>query len=416
MRDKLLRFRFAGRDRSEQLSRYLTVAGTLLLVVIVVLSSSAAFLGMPAVSRVAHAQETATESGDRGNTTNASDPAVTFTNQTTATGANVTVRSATLPEGGFVAIHGSGYKAGITEMSLVAVSRYLEPGSYQNLTIPVDAEVPGGYRNQTKFNGTQNVTARLYKDTNDNQRFDYLLSSNDSGYQVDSDSVAESARVVVEGTRGSRGWKVPTASVTIDDQRSDGTSVTIQRAKLPSGGFLVIHDSRYLPPENDTFGSVIGVSRYLDSNETATTVEVTLFDVPGRSFDVARLRNDSTLVVRPSRDTNNNQQYDFLESKGIEDSPYTNTTNTTNGSEVVIERADIEIVGSENATSTTNGSTNGSTNGTSGEPVDVDLSGDTDQGVLGEIARLLDGPLFDLFIGAAFIVFVIIFVMRLRGR
>jgi hypothetical protein len=102
-----------------------------------------------------------------------------------------------------------------------------------------------------------------------------------------------------------------TASVTFDDQDSDGTTVTVSSVNLSDGGFVVVHDGTLL--EGETVGSVVGASEYL-SPGTHEQVSVTL-DEP--------ISEDMTLIAMPHQDTNDNQAYDFVTSNGTDDGPYT---------------------------------------------------------------------------------------------
>ena len=122
---------------------------------------------------------------------------------------------------------------------------------------------------------------------------------------------------------------------TLPSQSSDGSSVIVEAPKLPSGGFLVIHDSRY--PDNG-FGSIIGVSEYIPPDSAYRRVEVRLFDVPGRSFEQSQLRASTTLYARAALDTNNNQQYDYLATGGAEDVSY-----LINGSRIAVDAARVSI-------------------------------------------------------------------------
>ena len=116
----------------------------------------------------------------------------------------------------------------------------------------------------------------------------------------------------------------PTATVTFDNQTSDGTTVTVGSVTVSEGGFVAIHDGT-----DGGIGPVIGVSEYLPAG-THEDVEVTLFDVPGGNFsDDATLEN-GTLIAMPHLDTNGNETYDFVSSNGEADGPY-----TANGSAVV---------------------------------------------------------------------------------
>lgn len=345
--------------------------------------------------------QTVTTSAANDSTTNTSDGSVTLKNQSSPTGKTVTVANVTLPKGGFVGIHGDGYSFGQVQLSLVTTSRYLEPGSYQNLTIAVDNGVPGGFANTSRFDGTQNITARLYTDSNSNQHFDYLLSSDsDEPYRSGEESVVDSANLVIEGTRGSPNWTIPQASINFTDQVSNGRTVVVGQARLPDGGFLIVHDSRYLPPENETFNSTIGVSDYLQPNETVNNVPIKLFNVPGRSMgNQTTLRTNATLVVQASRDTNDDQSYDYIRSEGIEDQPY------TNNSMIVEERADVTVNESINIARTEKSRTN-----ETGQPVDVDIGPSV--GLAGKITQFLEGTWVNVFAGAMFLLFAVVFIHR----
>lgn len=112
------------------------------------------------------------------------------------------------------------------------------------------------------------------------------------------------------------------ASATFDDQATDGTSVTVQSATLPEGGFVAIHDAKLLQ-EGELFESVIGVSDALDAG-THEDLKVMLYQgVPGNEFDQSMLQKDQALIAMPHLDTNGNGTYDFVTSDGEADGPYT---------------------------------------------------------------------------------------------
>ncbi|MCU4754158.1 hypothetical protein OB919_19605 [Halobacteria archaeon AArc-curdl1] len=102
----------------------------------------------------------------------------------------------------------------------------------------------------------------------------------------------------------------PTASVTFSDQTTDGTTVVVDEVTMDEGGFVTIHDSSLLV--GNVIESVIGVSDYLEEG-THEDVEVHL-DEP--------LEESETLIAMPHLDTNDNQEYDFVETEGEEDGPY----------------------------------------------------------------------------------------------
>ena len=112
----------------------------------------------------------------------------------------------------------------------------------------------------------------------------------------------------------------PTADVTFGDQTSDGTTVVVDSVTMSEGGFVAIHNSSLF--ESNVIGSVIGVSDYLAPG-THEDVEVTLYDVPGASFNVESLPADEELVAMPHLDTDGNEDYGFVATGGEVDGPYT---------------------------------------------------------------------------------------------
>lgn len=105
-----------------------------------------------------------------------------------------------------------------------------------------------------------------------------------------------------------------TAGITFVEQTPNDTTVLIERAVLPEGGFVVVHaaenvSGEYEQAENLTVGSVLGNSTYLEPGDHANVV-----------IQLDRPLNESqTLVAMAHRDTNDNREYDFPEA----DDPYT---------------------------------------------------------------------------------------------
>ena len=95
----------------------------------------------------------------------------------TSNGSSVTVSIATLPEGGFVAIHTLQYSAtrnetyGTTEQvnpeSVIGVSEYLAPDAHEN--VPVKLSEP--------LNRTRELVVIAYHDTNENRAFEFARSN-----------------------------------------------------------------------------------------------------------------------------------------------------------------------------------------------------------------------------------------------
>ena len=125
------------------------------------------------------------------------------------------------------------------------------------------------------------------------------------------------------------------ATVTFDDQETTGTSVTVASVYVPEDGFVAIHDSSLL--DGEVLDSVIGVSHYLESG-SYEDVEVSLFEVDGAEFETDTLEEDQTLIAMPHEDTDGDEEYDFVESGGEDDGPY-----TADG-EAVVDDAHVDVV------------------------------------------------------------------------
>jgi len=128
-----------------------------------------------------------------------------------------------------------------------------------------------------------------------------------------------------------------TASVTFDDQTANGMTVTVQSVTLPEGGFVAIHDQRLT--EGKPLESVIGVSSDLDAG-MHESVQVTLFDVPGGDFETAMLTEDQPLIAMPHLDSNDNNSYDFVQSGGEADGPYTADGNAVTDKAMITTEGD----------------------------------------------------------------------------
>jgi hypothetical protein len=253
---------------------------------------------------------------------NQTSPTVEIDSTNNTTAKTIVVSKAYLPEGGFVAIHGEGYTRGVFHGSEITVSRYLPPGMHRNITIPVNRSIPGA-NNVSRLNATRtNLSAVLYRDTNDNQQFDFSESfgSTDEYYQVNqSAAVSDTELVVLEANIQivrQRSQTVP-ASLRFTDQqlqRSNGSAtLTIEKVTLSEGGFIAVHDQRYLPPTNNPLNSTIGLSRYLSPG---THRNVTVYLVNGS------VTRNQTLIAVPYLDTDDDQTYDYVESGGEVDYAY----------------------------------------------------------------------------------------------
>jgi hypothetical protein len=114
------------------------------------------------------------------------------------------------------------------------------------------------------------------------------------------------------------------ASVTFDEQESEGETVVVDSVTMPEGGFIAIHDSSVAEAP---LSSVLGNSVYLEPG--------THEDVP---ITLARpIAESQTLVAMPHFDTNDNRVYDFVLSTGELDGPY------TVDNEVLVDQANVTV-------------------------------------------------------------------------
>ncbi|WP_339105350.1 CARDB domain-containing protein [Haloterrigena salinisoli] len=97
----------------------------------------------------------------------------------------------------------------------------------------------------------------------------------------------------------------PDASITFDDQRGDGESVTVDEVSLSDGGFVVVAGSD---------GETVAVSDYL---EAGTHENVTV----ERGED-AQTELVGQLTATVHRDSDGDESYDYGDSDGEDDQPY----------------------------------------------------------------------------------------------
>ncbi len=321
-------------------------AGMVAIALVVVATVPGAFLGGPATlspAGVADAQstnQTATPQANATNTTNATNASgsttVSLANQT-INGSTITVESVTLSEPGFVVLDSTGPgEESVLEESTIAVSKRLDAGTHQNVSLRVNQSPPGGVANQTTLNSTGTYEAVLYRDSNNNSRFEFITSgrATDRPFVNESGStarlVADSGSITICGSREDpNATPTPTASIRFPDQRTDGVEVTIRSVTVPQGGFVVVHNQSYLRGGDPTQTSV-GYSQYLSAG-THRNVSLTLLQP---------VQRDQTFVAIPSRDTDGNRSYDYVRTDGFQDVGY------TDGGEVVTDTASVTITGS----------------------------------------------------------------------
>jgi hypothetical protein len=138
------------------------------------------------------------------------------------------------------------------------------------------------------------------------------------------------------------GVQTPNATMVFTDQTTNGTTVQLNSVNLSQGGFVAIHNAS-LTTENDTVGSVIGVSERL-SPGPHQDVQVRLYSLDGRDFNQSRLRTNGSLTAMVHFDSNENNQFDFVRTNGSVDGPYVEGTQAVvDSAEMSISRSDIVI-------------------------------------------------------------------------
>ncbi|MBX0284988.1 PGF-CTERM sorting domain-containing protein [Halomicroarcula sp. F28] len=233
---------------------------------------------------------TAAETGTDAELAQQADAAsVTFENQTTG-GDTVTVDSVTLPEGGYVTIHGPSLADGDTLGSVAGTSEYLGPGTHENVTVTLTDPVSEG-----------SYTAMAHQETDGDQTYEFVASNAgvDGPYTNADGAVVDSATVT------------PSATVSMSDQPTTGDSVVVDRVVLSEGGFVTIHDASV--NEGAVLDSIRGTSTYLSAG-VREDVRVSLDDP---------VTENTTLVPMAHMDTDDNQAYTFPENTST-DGPYTN--------------------------------------------------------------------------------------------
>lgn len=314
--------------------------------------------------------------------------AITFENQT-SNGSTLTVDQVTLANDGFVAVHGTfghvvgqseSLEAGTHENVTIEVGGSMPAATYPGNVTDLEAVD----QNMTAGNETRNVTvsvtqefvAVVHDDTNDNQEFDYVATqgANDSAYVNDEgrmvwdnatiefdeiglvindvpveeldeeQETTENETTAVEETEtdeettvgeGTETETTPEETVAVDEtdsnvtvsnQTSNGSTVVVNSARLPEGGFVALA----LPNQTDAANQVeleqelvrdpnrttLGVSEHLDAGEHQNvTVQL------NESVDI-ETGEEQTVIAVLHRDSNDNQEYEFDSSDGGEDAPY----------------------------------------------------------------------------------------------
>ncbi|WP_206424455.1 PGF-CTERM sorting domain-containing protein [Halorubrum sp. CSM-61] len=224
-------------------------------------------------------------------------------------GEYVIVDRVELSDGGFVTVHDSSLADGAVFDSIRGTTEYLEAGVHEDVRVRLDEPLQND----------DTVFAMAHQDTNDNEAYDFPESDgNEDGPYLDANDEIVMAGIGVELDDDAR--------ASFAAQSSGGNAVVVDEVYLPEGGFVTMHDSSLA--DGATFDSVRGTSAYLD---------------PGIHRDVVvrlddPLTEDDALFAMAHRDTNDNEAYDFPESDGSEDGPY-----TTDSSDIVMDDGNVTV-------------------------------------------------------------------------
>ncbi|TSD15843.1 PGF-CTERM sorting domain-containing protein [Haloglomus irregulare] len=123
------------------------------------------------------------------------------------------------------------------------------------------------------------------------------------------------------------------ASVSISNQTSGGTVVTVEEVYVPDGGFVTIHDERLAEGGEGVLSSVRGSSQYL-SPGNHSDVRVRLNDP---------IRDDSAVIAMPHRDSDGDRAYEFVSGNAEVDGPYTADGEIVTDSATVTASATVSI-------------------------------------------------------------------------
>ncbi|UPV76309.1 hypothetical protein M0R89_19290 (plasmid) [Halorussus limi] len=173
---------------------------------------------------------------------------VTFENQTT-NGTVVTISQVNLTDGGFVVVHDTSLLNGSVLGSVRGVSEYLEPGTHENVQVRLDEPV----------DESQRLLALAYRDTNDNQSFDFVATQGqeDSAYTVENQVVADEATVTVEASTET------TTTTTAEPEETTTTEVPETETTTEE------------PPETETTTTTEETETTTETTTTEKTTETT---------------------------------------------------------------------------------------------------------------------------------------------
>lgn len=364
-------------------------------VLVVVLLAATAFAPGVAVGIVSQPAD-----GDisaQQNTTDASvNASITLTNQT-RTGRSVFVDRARLPEDGFVVLSEASPNG-----SIVGVSLPLSAGTHEGkVTL---RGVPGSDINRTRLGTNTTLVATLHRDSNDNGRFDGLLIPDADGpYTDNGTAISDRATITVADSE-----RPVNASISLSNQTSNGTTVTVDGATLPNGGYVAVHEGSY--NGSNATETLVGATGYLDAGSYENVTVALDGGNDSTPIDSGRI----SVVVH--RDTDGDRAFQYVPSDGAEDRPVrVNGSAVADTASLTVERPSTPTPTAANPPTETATATNGSTateTTTATPPPQGPVDESTPYG--GESngrEDILDTPLLPVIVGA-FALFAVLTVVK----
>ncbi|ELZ27436.1 hypothetical protein C475_05940 [Halosimplex carlsbadense 2-9-1] len=281
---------------------------------------------------------------------------VQFANQS-SDGTTVSVDEVTLSDSGYVAFHDVSLFEGDVIESVVGVSEYLEPGVTYGTDVTL-FDVAGADFETESLTGTGALVAMPHRETGDDESYDFVDSEGEEDGPFAEAGLPAVDLAFVDATGGGEGTATetpdgmgtatatpdgtgtptdtpdgtatgtetgsddatPFATVDFENQAVADDAVTVGEALLSEGGFVALHDARLLGGE--LFESVVGVSEYLEPG-VHRAVEVALDDPSAIAEVPFPPAPAKPLVPMPHLDTDDDDSYDFVDSEGEDDGPYT---------------------------------------------------------------------------------------------
>jgi hypothetical protein len=275
------------------------------------------------------------------NTSQASRPANASlsVDENETTPSRVSLSSVSLPANGFIVVHNESYSpASLDSNSIIGRTQYVRGGNFTDVYVPL-FNISGREFNRSQITGTQQVHVLLYNDSNGNQAFDSADDQpyrNSSGLPIVGSTVVDGAQTETTQTESSQAAedaRSVNASVTIDENRTTSSRVTLSSAVVPTNGFIVVHNESYSPasPQSD---SIIGRTQYVRGGNY-TDVVIDLYNDSDRELNRSQATRTRRISVLIYNDSNGDSTFD-----PGEDTPYQNSSGYPISDSTIIEGID----------------------------------------------------------------------------